>query len=298
MTQAERINAQGYRERFYNPKRKRWEMCMDYLSKHGSISAEEARVAYGEKHLSSTIWYCRKKGYYIKTAKNPDNLRSYAIFVLGDERQKKAEESKPKYTHSTHPRLWKVWASMRYRCNDPKTDSYKNYGGKGIKVCDEWASDFQNFAEWAINNGYDSEAAFGECTIDRIDGNDDYKPSNCRWVTMQQQSNNKCTNVVIAFQGEERTAAEWGQITGIAPDRIRKRLSAGWSVEEALTTRSWGKCLHIAYRGMSKSLSEWSKELHIPADTINRRLKMGWSVEDALTKPVKKQKNNRLLIAE
>lgn len=299
MTQKDRIaNAQEFREKYFSPERKMWEMCIDYLSRYGSISAEEARIAYGDKGLSTTVWYCRKKGYYIKTAKNPANLKSYATFILGDEEQRKREEAMPKYTHASHPRLWKVWSSMRGRCYDPKTDSYPRYGGRGIKVCDEWVADFQAFAEWAIENGYDNEASFGECTIDRIDGDGDYEPSNCRWVDMIQQQNNRSNNVLIDYQGETHTIAEWSRLTGISRDSIRRRLISGWSVEETLTLARRAKCQHITFMGATKSISEWSNELHISADTIRKRLDLGWSIEDTLTKPMRKQKNNRHFLTE
>lgn len=293
MTQEERMAiAQDYRERFYSPNRKLWEMCIDYLSKYGSITFEEARIAYGEKGLSTTVWYCRQKGFYIKTKKNPSNLKSYATFVLRSEEQRQIEASKPQYTHSNQPRLWKVWSSMRGRCLDPKYDSYPNYGGRGITICDEWMADFQSFAEWALANGYDSEAPYGECTLDRIDNNGNYEPHNCRWANIRQQQNNKNTNVVITYNGETHTIAEWSRLTGIAPDRIRRRLLSGWSAEETLTLASRAKCKHVTFRGVSKSLSEWGEEFHIYAGTIRRRLEKGWSVEDALTKPVRKKRTH------
>lgn len=88
------------------------------------------------------------------------------------------------------PRLYKVWVGMRQRCNDPNHKSYANYGGRGIAVCVEW-DDFLAFEEWAIANGYDETAPYGECTLDRIDVDGNYEPSNCRWVDSITQANNK-----------------------------------------------------------------------------------------------------------
>ena len=84
-----------------------------------------------------------------------------------------------------HPRLANVWRNIINRCELPTMDKYKWYGGRGIKVCDEWHT-FSNFYEWAIENGYDEEAPRGEYTIDRIDVDGDYKPSNCRWLTQKR----------------------------------------------------------------------------------------------------------------
>lgn len=88
-------------------------------------------------------------------------------------------------------RLYHVWRGMIARCEYPSHDSYPYYGGMGIKVCDEWRHDFQAFFDWAMAAGYDPEAPFGECTIDRIDVNGDYEPCNCRWVSIDVQAKNK-----------------------------------------------------------------------------------------------------------
>ena len=87
-------------------------------------------------------------------------------------------------------RLYTVWVSMRSRCNRPNDRHYYLYGGRGIKICDEW-SEYPVFHEWAIKNGYDENAKRGECTLDRIDVDGDYTPENCRWVNMKIQRGNK-----------------------------------------------------------------------------------------------------------
>lgn len=87
-------------------------------------------------------------------------------------------------------RLYVVWNTMLKRCYCTTSKTYKNYGGRGITVCDEW-HDYPRFREWAYNNGYDEAAPKWECTIDRIDNNGNYEPSNCRWVDMSVQRKNK-----------------------------------------------------------------------------------------------------------
>lgn len=87
---------------------------------------------------------------------------------------------------SCYPRIYKIWQGMRQRCNNPNDKDYANYGGRGIRVCEEWDNSSKEFVKWALANGYDATL-----TIDRIDCDGDYRPDNCRWATMTQQQRNK-----------------------------------------------------------------------------------------------------------
>lgn len=133
-------------------------------------------------------------------------------------------------THGkANTRLYKIWIGIKERCYNPKRINYHLYGGRGIKVCEEWLN-FETFYRWAINNGYSNKL-----TIDRIDNNLDYMPSNCRWATNVQQANNRRSNRIVKHNGEFHTLQEWSKITGVSSNTIRMRIDEyGWDTEKSL----------------------------------------------------------------
>ena len=132
--------------------------------------------------------------------------------------------------------LYRAYHDMKDRCTKPNKSNYKYYGGKGIKVCQEWADNYYTFYEWAMSHGYREGLQ-----IDRIDNSKDYCPENCRWATKLEQENNKTTNIRIEYNGESHTMAEWARIAGLAKNTFRRRIKNGWPMEKALTTKPKGK---------------------------------------------------------
>lgn len=124
-------------------------------------------------------------------------------------------------------RIYKLWGGMLGRCNNPNNKDFPKYGGRGIKVCDEW-HDFVNFNNWANENGYSDELS-----IDRIDVNGNYEPNNCRWVTLAEQARNKRNNHFVEYNGETRCLKEWSRIIGKPYSTIHRRLKIGWTTERA-----------------------------------------------------------------
>lgn len=123
-------------------------------------------------------------------------------------------------THNnTGSRLYVAWVHMKQRCNNSKEYSYKHYGGRGIKVCDEWANSFQSFHEWAMSNGYADNL-----TIDRIDVNGNYCPENCRWVTFKEQQRNKRNNTRVLFNGYCKTVGAWAEEFGCVPAAVYREI--------------------------------------------------------------------------
>ena len=126
-------------------------------------------------------------------------------------------------------RINRIWNNMKDRCYEENCISYVNYGAKGIKICEEWLV-FENFYKWSLENGYAETLS-----IDRIDGTKDYCPENCRWATQYEQSNNRCNNHLLTYNGQTLTIRQWSDVTGIEWYTINNRIKRGWSVERALT---------------------------------------------------------------
>jgi hypothetical protein len=133
------------------------------------------------------------------------------------------------YKDLKETRLKNIYYHMIRRCYNPKDTRYKDYGGRGITVCQEWLKDLREFYGWAVNNGYSENL-----TIDRKNNNEEYSPDNCRWVTRKIQSNNTRRNVYITFGGKTATLAKWADTIGIKYSTLRARLSRGWDVGRAL----------------------------------------------------------------
>lgn len=195
----------------------------------------------------------------------------------------------------SHTRLHHAWQSMIDRCVNPSNKEYANYGGRGIKVCDEWLT-FENFAEWAYANGFVEDIKRGDCTLDRIDNNGNYEPSNCRWVDMKVQGRNRRNNVVIECNGESHCLSEWAEILGEPYAKLTSRWRRGWSAYEILYGRERivptetyrnRKTNHLlTYKGETHCAIEWAEILGINVNTIRGRLHRGWSDEQVLGTPI------------
>ena len=128
---------------------------------------------------------------------------------------KKEACRKRKINKPHYKKIYQVWSNMKNRCKNPNNCKYKYYGEKGISICDEW-KDFGVFYEWCINSGYSENL-----TIDRIDSGGNYEPSNCRWITLEDQQRNKCSNVYISCNGETKTITDWSRTLGVTRHSIR-----------------------------------------------------------------------------
>lgn len=130
-------------------------------------------------------------------------------------------------------RIYHVWKGIRYRCNSSGCHAFSNYGGRGIKMCQEW-DDFSAFREWAYSHGYDDSL-----TIERIDVDKGYSPDNCKWVTMREQAKNRQTTVWVEYEGVKYCLSDLARVCGLDYHALYWRIvTQGWPVEKAVRTPS------------------------------------------------------------
>ena len=178
-----------------------------------------------------------------------------------------------------------AWRNMKRRCYNPNHRDYHRYGGRGIKVCNEWQHSFLPFYEWSLTHGIEPGL-----TIERIDNDADYSPNNCVWATSKKQGNNRSTNVFVEFNGERKTAQQWADSIGITNQAMVERLNSDtWSLEEALTTPPGGRkvqqpafrkrIVQISTNGNAiktwESVTEAAKALNSHTSNISRALANG-----------------------
>lgn len=138
-------------------------------------------------------------------------------------------------------RLSRIHRTMLSRCNNPKNIAYSCYGGRGIAICKEWEK-LNVFIEWAISNGYKESL-----TIDRINNNFGYFPSNCRWATYKEQENNRTNNRVIDYFGEQLTLSQLAEKLGLSAAALAWRIQNGWTMDE------WGVPTNLANKWRHKN---------------------------------------------
>lgn len=159
--------------------------------------------------------------------KKPERLQNKHLIHDSETNRRRATR------HGFYYEPWySSYKSMMERCYHPKCRQYEQYGGRGIKICEEWHN-INAFAEWVKTSGYEKGLS-----IDRINVNGDYCPENCRWATSKEQANNRRNNVFYEYKGESHTLAEWARITGINRYTLWSRINKqGWTIEMALSDR-------------------------------------------------------------
>ena len=180
-------------------------------------------------------------------------------------------------------RIYNIYGLMVSRCYNPSNQAYKDYGGRGIKICQEWLDDRSKFYDWSLANGYKSEYS-----IDRIDNNKDYCPENCRWTDIYTQANNKRNSLKIFYKGKEQTLKEWCDELELPYKTIHPRITyQKWSPEKAFTTpinNNEANQTKVTFNGETKTLWEFAKDFNISFSTVLYRYEKGLPLEDCFKK--------------
>ena len=186
-------------------------------------------VGFTDKRTSNggMIWKCQCDCGNVVYLSTPQLKRNKGCGCELKKWRKKFGENSKKNRININNNLYKRLKHMKERCYDANNKEYKNYGARGIRICDEWKNDFMSFYNWAVANGYKENL-----TLDRIDVNGNYEPNNCRWVDWKTQQNNRRNNVRFKYNGIELTQAEWARKLKTTPQNIYKKRLKGWSIEQ------------------------------------------------------------------
>lgn len=183
-------------------------------------------------------------------------------------------------THGrTESRLYHTWCKMKERCYNPNIEHYPQYGGRGITICDEWRNSFESFQEWAYSAGYDDNSTGNEQSLDRINVNGNYEPSNCRWITHQEQMRNTRRTVYVEYQGEKIPLIVFCKQHGITYEHfVLRHLERGFTIDELLRIWKFRQGNHDGYYSMQEaeehygvscqSIMKWIKTGKLKAEKV------------------------------
>ena len=271
------------------------------MSQHGVVDSrwtvmarDKDMVQENGKHF--IMWKCICQCGNIKTVYG-SNLRSGKSKSCGCLSKEVAKTrdyknvNRPVKHGGAKTRLYYEWTHIKARCYNQNTSNYDDYGGRGIIMCDDWNNSFESFRDWAIANGYNDNL-----TIDRIDVDGNYEPSNCRWATQKEQSNNRRNNIIVEINGEKKALKQWCEIYNKNYQRAHYRMrKLHWDATDAIflpickagTINKIGKrvmCDGIIFESIvscakniernSKSVAMWLNHTRkMPQEFIDRGLK-------------------------
>ncbi len=193
----------------------------------GQVFGKLTVIKFLERKKFHSLFECKCDCGNI-TIVTSNNLRTNHTISCGCYNEKVFRDSTITHGLSKHP-LYLSWVGMRNRCYYKDHNRFEHYGGKGIKVCDEWKDNFQSFYDWAIKNGWGKGLS-----IDRKENDKDYCPNNCKFSTVPQQNRNRTSNVKMTIDGETKILIEWAEFANIKYMTLRGRLKRGWTPKESV----------------------------------------------------------------
>ena len=177
----------------------------------------------------------------------------------------------------------KVYNTLRKmidRCHNPRNTRFRDYGARGIAVCQEWRDSFEAFY------AHVGDPPSSGHSINRIDNDRGYEPGNVRWATRREQQQNMRTSRLITHNGETLCVSEWARRVGLKPGTIRRRLDMGWPIPEVLEAPIERR--PITHDGCTKSMAQWARDLGVTVNCIANRLRLGWTESQAVTIPTQR----------
>jgi len=257
-----------------------------FIDKTGEKIGRLTVVGYaGSSKERIALWFCRCEcGNFTRVHKRSLEIgNTKSCGCLHSEGGSQATHGHTKNGKMTPE--YKTWSSMMDRVSNPKNSNYMYYGGRGISVCERWLKFDKFFADMG-------ERPDG-MSIDRIDVNGNYEPSNCRWATIEEQNNNKRNTRHVSHIGKTQNCTQWEKELGLNKGSLYNRLKRGWTMDDAITKpcRRRSSDITITYEGKTKTVVEWQKELGLKSDTILSRMRIGWSIERIMTTPNKEKKS-------
>lgn len=177
-------------------------------------------------HDGKTLWTCKCKCGNITRviARDLKNGNTQSCGCL------KLKTSNGKYNYKNSKRLYTIYYGIKARCYKTSSPKYKDYGARGIIMCNEWLNSFDSFCEWSLSNGYADNLS-----IDRIDNNGNYEPSNCRWATNTTQCTNTRATRFFTHNGKTQPMSHWAKELNMNPSSLRRKLiNKGMTLEEVI----------------------------------------------------------------
>lgn len=174
---------------------------------------------------------------------------------------------------------YRIYRAMLARCENSRNSSYRNYGGRGIVICERWKESFLNFL---ADMG---KRPSSQHSIERKDVNGPYSPGNCIWIPMSLQAKNRRCCMRFDVNGTTVPASDAAEMIGASGRQLRQRVHRGWDKQSAINRPFVRADVVICSRGESKTIAKWSRTSGVPTQTISHRISAGWNVDDAIWTP-------------
>lgn len=200
-------------------------------------------------------------------------LRTGHTLSCGCIRYERLKKSITKHGYS-FTKTYNVWCAMTARCTNKNCHAYHSYGGRGIFVCDRWKNNFQNFL---LDMGHKPKGH----TIDRINVNGNYEPTNCRWATPLEQANNRRGNIMLTYDGITQTISDWARQLNLSRNMLWTRYSKGQTVKEILEVPRHVP-IKVIFMGQLMTYPQIARTVGMPYVTLRWRLRKGMPLSKAI----------------